>query len=268
MITIKEILRLKSKILDTSKVKLIRHKDNRIEYREVIKDREALLKYQSHQSEDVFGKCDYIVSFTGLENSKSLFFGVFKVNNVEKVSDGYLYDLTVQPEFEDFVDRVVINWGKSTISWHQWFDKQDKEVIEILPEGYLGHFPGLTNFVLDFNELKKLIDNPEANKEWKNHLSSINGIYMILDTKTGNQYIGSAYGKDGIWQRWKDYATTKSGGNKLLKKLINSDKDYHLNFQYTIIQSLPSNLNKKEVIQIENLYKKKFGTKTHGLNLN
>ncbi len=33
-------------------------------------------------------------------------------------------------------------------------------------------------------------------------VSSVNGVYLILDTRTGNQYIGSAYGNDGIWQKW------------------------------------------------------------------
>ena len=91
---------------------------------------------------------------------------------------------------------------------------------------------------------------------------------MILDTFTGNQYIGSAYGSKGIWQRWTDYSKSKHGGNKKLIQLCKNDTNYHKNFQYTILQSLPSNLSKKEVIKIENLYKVKFGTKSHGLNEN
>ena len=75
---------------------------------------------------------------------------------------------------------------------------------------------------------------------------------MILDKKTGNQYIGSAYGKMGIWQRWSDYAKTKHGGNKTLIELCNKSDSYQKNFQYTILQSLPSNLSNKEVIKIEN----------------
>ena len=89
---------------------------------------------------------------------------------------------------------------------------------------------------------------------------------QLHDTKTGNQYIGSAYGKGGIWQRWSDYSSNVHGGNKKLKELCNNK--YKQNFQYTILQSLASNISAKEIIKIENLYKVKFGTKSFGLNEN
>ena len=81
-------------------------------------------------------------------------------------------------------------------------------------------------------------------------------------------HIGSAYGKEGIWQRWVEYSKTKHGGNKTLIELCNQDSNYQNNFKYTVLQSLPSNLNKRDVIKLENLYKSKFGTKAHGLNEN
>jgi len=89
-----------------------------------------------------------------------------------------------------------------------------------------------------------------------------------LDKITGNQYIGSAYGKDGIWQRWSEYSKTGHGGNELLKELCLIDTQYYKNFQFTILQSLPSNLSNKDVIAVESLYKKKLGTKVFGLNKN
>ncbi len=140
--------------------------------------------------------------------------------------------------------------------------------MEILPKGYLGNFSGLLDFVLDFDELKKLTDNPEANIDWKLHLSSVNGIYMILDDNTGQQYIGSANGKGGVWQRWGDYAANKTGGNKELIRLLDSDPEYQRYFRYSILQTLPSNITQQEIIRIENLYKEKFGSKVHGLNAN
>lgn len=147
-------------------------------------------------------------------------------------------------------------------------NKQPKEIIQILPKGYLGNFPGLLNFVLDFNELDQLINNPESNEDWKNHLSSVNGIYLILDIKTGYQYIGSANGQSGIWQRWIDYAKTFHGGNKKLIEICKSEDDYHKNFRYSVLQPLPSNITKKEIDKIEKIYKEKLGTKVFGLNDN
>ena len=269
MITLQEILNLKTDLFKTSRVKLVRHKDRRAEYRDLIKDREELLKYQQEQGKPIFHDCDYIISFIGQEQRKSILFGVFKVmgftfdDQVRK----YYYNLEQLTEFEYLANRVIIDWGNNAISWHQWYDKQIKEIIQILPQGYMGSFPGLLNFVLDFSELKILINNPDANQDWKSNLSSIDGIYLILDSKTGNQYIGSASGKEGIWQRWTDYATTVHGGNEKLKELVSEDPNCYKHFKYSILQSLPSNLTQKEVVAIENLYKEKLGTKGHGLNI-
>ena len=268
MITLQEILNLKTDLFSTSRVKIVRHKDNRAEYRELIKDEQELLDYQKEQSKNIFSNCEYIISFIGKERKKSILFGVFRVNGVEERGGHYYYDLEQLEEFKYLKNRIVIDWGDNAISWHQWYHKQIKEVIQILPQGYLGTFPGLLDFSLDFSELKTLIKNPEANQDWKNHLSSVNGIYLILDTKTGNQYIGSANGKDGIWQRWADYSYTHHGGNKTLMELCYKEDDYFKNFRYSILQSLPSNITQKEIIKIENLYKEKLGTKTHGLNNN
>lgn len=272
MITLEQILNSQSTILEGVKVKVVRHKDSRTEYRDILKDREQLLEYQRGQKNHVFKDCDYIISFIGLERKRSLFIGVFKVGDYKKAPDNHrynhLYDLTPVHEFKHLEDRLIIDWGKNAISWHQWYDKQPKEVIEILPQGYIGDFPGLLNFTLDFDELKILIDNPDANFDWKNHLSSVNGVYMILDTLTGQQYIGSANGKNGIWQRWCDYARTYTGDNKKLVQLIKQDPNYHKNFRFSILQTLPSNITQKEIVAIENLYKRKLGSKSHGLNNN
>lgn len=268
MLTIQEILNLKTDLFISSKVKLVRHKDSRVEYRELIKDRQELLNYQKKQPKPIFHDCDYIISFIGQERKKSILFGIFKVNGYKIINGYFYYDLVQLSDFECFSNRIIIDWGRNAIAWHQWYDKQEKEIIQILPSGYLGDFPGLLNFVLEFEELERLFKNPEANEDWKNHLSSVNGIYLILDSKTGNQYIGSANGQNGIWQRWSDYAKTFHGGNQNLIKLCESDKNYHKHFRYSILQTLPSNITKPEIDKIECLYKEKLGTKALGLNKN
>ncbi|MGY3861083.1 GIY-YIG nuclease family protein [Aeromonas lacus] len=268
MISFLNLLSIESNNFNPKRIKFVRHKDNRHEYRELIKDRDELLKYQAEQSKNVFKDCDYIFSFFGLESTKSLFIGIFKVNSVKEVNNRFYYDLTEIDGVSDYKDRVVIEWGDAAISWHQWVFENDKEVVEILPKGYLGNFPGLLNFVLDFNELKILSENTEANRDWFYHLSSVNGIYLILDKKTGNQYVGSAYGKNGIWQRWSAYARNGHGGNKSLMQLCDNDDKYCKNFQFTVLQTLPSNLSSTEVIGYEALYKKKLGTRVFGLNDN
>jgi hypothetical protein len=117
--------------------------------------------------------------------------------------------------------------------------------------------------------LRLLTGHPDANFEWRHHLSAVNGVYMILDNNTGTQYVGSACGKDGIWQRWTDYARSSgTGGNKELKTLMEKDPAYHRHFRFSILQTLPSNITRDEIIAIENLYKHKLGSRFHGLNRN
>lgn len=269
MITLQQILRSQSDILENARVKIVRHKDSREQYRHIMKDRRALLEYQKEQAKDIFKGCDYIVSFIGDERKRSRFMGVFKVGTGKPRNGKYYYQLDAVAEFEDLVDRLVIDWGNNAISWHQWYDRQPKEVIEILPKGHIGSFPGLLEIVLDFEELRQLTSHPEANYEWRHHLSAVNGVYMILDDRTGTQYVGSACGKNGIWQRWGDYVRSAgTGGNKELKALIEKDPGYQRYFRFSILQTLPSNITRDEIIAIENLYKSKLGSRFHGLNRN
>jgi hypothetical protein len=261
----------------TKSVKFVRHKDKRCDIFQLIYD-EYFETYQAFQNKSAFN-CDYVVSFLGLSSTMALFFKVYKVMDVQdpqsiNLPEGFpfqnfkndsevYYDLKELPEFNDLSKRVVIDWGKGALAWIQ--NSKEKEVIQIYPCGYFMDFPGYLNFVLTFKELELIYNFPDANSVWINKLSSTFGIYMILDTETGNQYIGSAYGTEGIWGRWKTYIKTGHGNNQKLKELLAQEK-YKYNFQFTILQTLPSNLNVDEVVKYENLYKTKFGSRVFGLN--
>lgn len=274
-----EILHLRG--LDISKkVKLIRHQDKRYDVWELYRDGKLDI-YQSYQSNLIF-ECDFIVAFIGLENSQARFIGVYKVNGHKQAKETSLpsdfphpgffsetdvfYNLVSVPGFEDLKDRVVIDWGKSALAWHQWLT--EKEIIEILPKGYIKDFPGYLDFILKYDDLVTIIEHPEANREWYRMLKAIAGIYLIVDNYTGNQYVGSAYGESGIWGRWSAYAKTGHGGNQKLKELLENTKTYAKNFHFSILHTLPKTLTLQEVIEYESLYKKKLGTRSFGLNLN
>ena len=267
MITLQSFLNSQTDIFQNAKVKLVRHKDARVEYRDMLKNRDTLLEYQRDQPTHVFKDCDYIISFIGNERNRSTLFGIYKVNDVEERDGIFHYNLKQVPELEHLNDRIVIDWGKAGRSWHQDY-KNIKETVQVLEEGYIGNFAGLLDFTLEYSELQRLIQNPEANRDWYHNLSSVNGIYLILDQKTGMQYIGSASGNKGIWGRWENYAKNGHGGNIELKALLNKNPSYTQNFRYSILQTLPSNYTTKQVIAYENLYKEKLGSRVHGLNGN
>jgi len=99
-------------------------------------------------------------------------------------------------------------------------------------------------------------------------LSNIYGIYLILDTTDGQQYIGSAYGKEGIWSRWSYYVQTKHGGNKILIDLMSNYPERYKKFQFSILNVLPNSSLREQVMQLEQVTKEKLGTRAFGLNSN
>ena len=262
--------------------KLVRHKSN-IRSMENLIENNLFENYQCLQRRDVF-ECDYIISFIGKESTKALFWGIYKVNgkinaSQSNLTDEYIskisitessllnyYYLEKQNGFEDLEQRIIIDWGEGTRSWVQ--NKCDKHIIEIKPKGFVEDFTGYLDFAFSFKKLEQIIKNADANYVWKNKLSAVMGIYLILDRETGKQYIGSAYGKNGIWGRWENYIKTGSGGNDLLEELLESNDMYKYNFQFTILQTLPSNLTPEEIINYEKLYKDKLGSRSFGLNKN
>lgn len=279
---LKELLKVREFDL-TAKTKLLRHQDGSYDIKRIY-DAGMINDYQSVQSKKVFSNCNYIISFLGIENSKAQFIGIYKIVGERKVKDVimpidypypefyqddyYYYDLQEVCIMDDLKERLIIEWGGSTRSWHQWLEDKDKEVLEIVPKGYFNSFPGFLDFTLSFNELKRIIEHPDANRDWHVMLKSVAGVYLILDTVDGMQYIGSAYGKEGIIGRWKKYNESGHGGNKLLQQLLLCFPERYKQFQYTILQTLPKTLTNAEVIKYESMYKRKLGTRSFGLNSN
>jgi hypothetical protein len=274
MITIQELL-FNRGLDKSSKVKLVRHKDSRIDlYNAYRTNRELFLKYQQQQSKEVFKGVDYVVSFIGEESVQSRFVGVYKVlgcRNFPKkpsvigATHCLEYDLEEMMDFADLKERVIVKWS-NPISWHQWI-KNEMEVIEIHPGLHYKHFTDYSDFILNFNELKEIITNGYS--DWKRMLPGAKGIYLISDTKTGKLYVGSAYGEDGIWGRWNSYVSTNGhGGNKQLKELIAKKEDYAKYFQFSVLMILPKTITADQAIEKERLFKNKLGTNSFGLNSN
>ena len=274
---------LKLRGLDTKKsTKMIRHTDHE-DYPVSEMTKEQLEFYQQCQSKQVFSGCDYVVSFLGIERTKARFFGVYKVEDEERskrkhLPDNYPYPQIVEDTdyfyklgkvsgFEDLEERIIIEWGGSTRAWAQNLTK--KEVVEILPKGYVRSFPGYLDFILKFDELRKIVDSPDSNRVWHTMLSAVAGVYLIVDTKTDNQYVGSAYGKNGIMGRWTRYTKDGHGGNaKLQELLIERGSEYAANFSFNILQTVSTSSSRREVIARENIWKDKLGSRVFGLNLN
>lgn len=99
-------------------------------------------------------------------------------------------------------------------------------------------------------------------------LSSVSGVYVLLYRHTGKQYVGSAYGSGGIWARWRSYAKSPSGGNILLKQILEKSPSRYNQFQFSVLRVLEPSATKDEVMDQEALTKKKLGSRAFGLNSN
>jgi len=263
-------------------VKLVRHFDSRIDVGQIYRDGKLEL-YQAYQSAPVFSNARTLVSFIGRGQRQAVFVGIYDVGDVYPpgaapqpapgdlpidVSDNFYYSIQQRPGFDALVGRLVIDWGAGTRSWHQWFEPQSKAVVELLPEGYVKDFPGYLNVVLTFAELVDVVRHPTANLEWHRMLGAVAGVYLVLDTLTGRQYVGSASGEHGLLGRWRSYAESGHAGNKQLRELVDADKSALDRLQFSILQTLDRSLTRREVLAFELLHKTKLGSRAHGLNSN
>lgn len=259
--------------------KLVRHQSSKWDIDALVSHGHFEL-YQSNQGRPIFN-CQYLVSFLGEKHSLARLFGVYQVKGVSRDTtrlwpSNYLYpqmppgplwyDLEKLDVFSELENRVVINWGATPRAWHQWLGP--REVVEILPKGYVSEFPGYDDVLLTYDKLREIISHPTANREWRRALGSVAGVYLITDTSDGRQYVGSAYGAGGILNRWSAYVRNGHGGNRLLKELVAKNPDGARNFQFSILRAMPDTVTSDEVLAAEVVHKKKLGSRAHGLNGN
>jgi hypothetical protein len=279
MITIYKIFEIYG--IDPTTTKLIRHGNKEIPiYETFLHNISRLEAYQSFQNPNKFGKSKGIAVFAPYYKSTSIFLGFWDIIGCTKNSNfteetrallrehnlpdewfdrSVKYDLSRNNILDDLSERLVIEWGPATVAWVQ---SKDKEVLEIKGKKSIGDFQSFGLVDLNYQDLKKLIQFPDTNLTWLKALSSVNGVYLIKDKLSGKLYVGSAYGDQGIYGRWSAYAKNGHGGNLELKGLDPSA------FQFSILEIVPGTTTANGVIECENRWKEKLGTRQFGLNKN
>ncbi len=267
--------------IEPLQVRLIRHGNKEISVLETYLDEpERFTEYTAWQKPGRYGNSRYLALFSPARGTTSLFLGLWRVNGVTENADltqrhmallkrfrlpekwferSDRYDLEAISVMGDLSQRLVIDWGHSTVSWVQ---AKDKSIVEIKPVNSIGAFTSYDSILLTYRDLKKLISDTGSNASWVNALSSVNGVYLIKNKMDGRLYVGSAYGKGGILGRWASYARSGHAGNKYLKAL-----DPH-HFEFSILEICPSTMSADDVIARENRWKTCLGTREFGLNDN
>lgn len=268
--------------LDPAKVQLIRHTLNDKDFRACY-EKNMVKEYTAEQKKDFNKGYDYWAVFISGKGTEARFYKLYKVGAVvpkspEVMPEGYpcpqafekpgdYYELEYADVLKEFENRLIIEWGEATRAWHQkgTTEKAVKAIQSIQKQEFVGY----ENVVLSYEKLKEVIENDMDHYElWQTALSSVKAVYLILDTKNGQQYVGSAYGDGGLLERWKCYSDTFHGNNKLMKELICDHPDRYRYFQFSILQIFSMSVPDDLIINAESLWKRKLGTKEYGMNAN
>jgi len=269
--------------IDPSEVRLVRHGNKEFDVSVLdtfLNDTAKFTEYTSWQKSGKYSNAQYLAIFSPARSTTSLFLGIWSIDGKTENSElkpkhlkllrkynlpeiwyerSARYNLKLTDKMLELNQRLVIEWGRSTVSWVQ---SKDKEIVQIKPKNSIGEFSSYDDVKLSYKELKKLVSDSDSNYSWVNALSSVNGIYLITNKEDGRLYVGSAYGKGGIFGRWSSYAKTGHGGNKLLKEL-NPE-----NFEFSVLEIASSIVSADEVIDRENKWKDRLRSKEFGLNDN
>lgn len=197
-----------------------------------------------------------------------LFGGIFRVLQCHEAH----YEVALTDQGHGFLGRLKLRSNYRNRSTRVNFENHymDFEVQEVLREPYSGRaFPGFENIDLSFGELEAIVMN--SRPDWRAALASVKGIYLISDTITGKRYVGSAYGDQGVWYRWFEYASTGHGNNVELRALVTDPTLEYCRkaFRFALLEHRPTTTSDAEVINRESFWKSILLTRGElGLNRN
>lgn len=219
-------------------------------------------EYQNEQTQKNFEK-KYILSFCNYNKNEWLFVGIYEssgaISEYEKNSKKfYEYDAKLCDIASDFIGKLVIKFKKEFRQSYPNLETciDDLEVLELKREKVKVEFPGYDNVNVSWKELESLIETDA----WRTALENQKAVYLIIDTKTGKKYVGSAYGDNMLLGRWRNYVENGHGGNKYLKEL---DFEYiKENFKYSILEIFKSSVDDETIIGRESFWKEVLLTRT------
>ncbi len=239
-------------------------------------------EWQECQTNKNFGR-DYILSLIYYDKDIWMFGGIYKVLPIQPMPisrdngwTGWKYETELMDSATDYIGRAFFRFKKEFRASYPVLelDPKNGEPIAKMPLSHildkrvaLTDFLGFDQVNIDYKTLKHIVSDNIIS--WKSALSNVKGIYLIVDTLSGKQYVGSAYGDECIWQRWSNYAKDGHGGNvELIELLKVNGEEYKYNFKYSILEVCNMNLGNEYIIARETHWKEVLMTRKFGLNKN
>lgn len=212
------------------------------------------------------------VCFLKLTYDTWLLTTIKKVTRELGVTKGINYEGEEIERFQQYFGRVIVKYQKSQRTQGMLAKSviNKLEVVQILPTVFDGEdFPGYDKVRLSFSQLETIINRNK--RDWIAALENQKAIYLITDLNTGKQYVGSAYGENGmLLQRWRNYIESGHGGNRELTMLVKQLGFEYVkkHFQYSILENYNARVDKRIILQRETWWKETLGTRKFGYNAN
>lgn len=166
------------------------------------------------------------------------------------------FAFALQKALADMIGRLTIDAPEGR-TYVRLATNLDADVAGIAEASLLRRAaPHWRDMVLSATELRSLP------REWALRLAEWRGIYLIVDQSDGARYVGSAYGAENLHSRWQAHVRGEKGITAELAKRFSSG------FRFSILERTSPDLPAEEVIAIEQNWKARLDTVTHGLNCN
>jgi hypothetical protein len=262
--------------LDPERIQLIRHKDARLKEKTLFdvwySEREKFEAYQSVQGpKNSFRVGGLVASFVVTTSNETVFVGLYETFGRRQILEDerlpvldtplnqsdYVHDLRLPTDvMRDYVGRLVIEPWKDAINFVQRASGRDPRILEIKRVRQDEPFPGLLSFSRRISELAGIFPT------WRERLAEAKGVYL-LTFDDGYQYVGSASGAQGFWQRWNEYVQDGTGGNQVL---IQDGRDSRRDGTVSILEFTGSHVTRQEIIVREMVWQTKLGSRAKRLD--
>lgn len=126
-------------------------------------------------------------------------------------------------------------------------------------------FPEFHRVLITHAELRDLVKLSHY-ATWRTSLASVQGIYLIADTSTGQLHVGKADGGERILGRWAAYARDGHGGNVALRDLAGLHPNHRRHVQFSILRVFGPSVATADVDEAEYHHKRALLTRQHRLN--
>ena len=206
----------------------------------------------------------------GERGTQSRFFMAYE-NRGELPAEGTAevraYNLRASTLLDSLRHRLVIDWGPGAIRWAKLGPSAARLQVVEIADPTVVPFPGYGGVLLTFDELRKVVADRQY-APWRSALSAVQGIYALLDARTGQLYVGKADGAQRILGRWSTYVKDGHGGNVALKELGVKDPGPKQDFMFSILRVFDPNAPTTDVNAAESHFKRALASRQFGLNRN